>query len=125
MNKTESKLYSAPLQRLVNFGLAPTIERIDRYTTDMTEVQFLDDEKTQDAVVRNFEIIGEACNNITKKHPDFAALHNAIPWGFAYEMRHALAHGYHKVDFEIVWNTIHGNLYSLSDQVKGILETMK
>ena len=101
------------------------IKRIDCYTTDMTEVQFLNDEKTQDAEVRNFEIIGEACNNITKKHPDFAARHNEIPWGFAYEMRNALAHGYHKVDFEIVWNTIHGNLYSLLTQVKGILDKIK
>jgi uncharacterized protein with HEPN domain len=36
------------------------IERIHRYVEDMSEVNFLDDEKTQDAVVRNFEIIGEA-----------------------------------------------------------------
>lgn len=120
MSKTDHLRISEYLYHIVE-----AVERIDRYTANMTEVQFLDDEKTQDAVVRNFEIIGEACNNITKKHPDFAALHNKIPWGFAYEMRNALAHGYHKVDFEIVWNTIHRNLYSLLDQVKDILETMK
>ncbi len=65
------------------------IERIKRYTVGMAEIQFFNDEKTQDAVVRNFEIIGEACNNITKKHPEFAAQYNEIPWGFAYEMRNA------------------------------------
>lgn len=67
--------------------IADAIERIDRYVTDMSEFEFLEDEKTQDAVVRNLEIIGEACNNISKKYPDFAVKHAEIPWGFAYEMR--------------------------------------
>lgn len=96
------------------------IHRIERYTADMTELTFLSDEKTQDAVVRNFEIIGEACNNIIKKHPEFASQHSEVPWGFAYEMRNALAHGYHKVDFEIVWQTIHANLHVLLAQVEHV-----
>jgi len=100
------------------------VQRIDRYTAGMTEVQFLDDEKTQDAVVRNFEIIGEACNNISKKHPAFATLHAHIPWGFAYEMRNALAHGYHKVDFEIVWKTIHSDLHALMKNVEQIRRSL-
>jgi uncharacterized protein with HEPN domain len=120
MRKKEQLRVSEYLRHIIE-----AIERIDRYTENMTKMQFLDDEKTQDAVVRNFEIIGEACNNITKKHPQFVTQHSEIPWGFAYEMRNALAHGYHKVDFEIVWNTIHGNLYSLLDQVKRISETIK
>jgi len=91
----------------------------------MTEAIFLDDEKTQDAVVRNFEIIGGACNNISKKHPEFASQHAEVPWGFAYEMRNALTHGYHKVDFEIVWNTIHINLHVLLAQIESVLESMK
>jgi uncharacterized protein with HEPN domain len=100
------------------------IHRIERYTEDMTELAFLDDEKTQDAVVRNFEIIGEACNNIIKKHPEFAARHAEVPWGFAYEMRNALAHGYHKVDFEIVWKTIDADLQTLLAQVEHALNSI-
>lgn len=120
MSKTEKLRILEYLRHIIE-----AIERIDRYTEDMTEVQFLEDEKTQDAVIRNFEIIGEACNNISKKYPEFASQHNEIPWGFAYEMRNALAHGYHKVDFEIVWKTIHGNLDLLLDQVKHVLETVQ
>jgi hypothetical protein len=45
------------------------IRRIHLYIEDMTEVQFLEDAKTQDAVIRNFEIIGEACRNIDSHHP--------------------------------------------------------
>ena len=49
------------------------IERIDRYLSDTDEVAFLNDQKTQDAVVRNFEIIGEAAHNIELNHSAFAA----------------------------------------------------
>ena len=71
----------------------------------------------QDAVIRNLEIIGEACNNVTKSHPEFAAQHAAVPWGFAYEMRNALAHGYFNVDLAIVWQTIQNDLPPLLRQI--------
>ena len=71
------------------------------------------DRKTQDAVIRNLEVIGEACNNVTKNHPDFAAQHATVPWGFAYEMRNALAHGYFNVDLAIIWQTIQNDLPAL------------
>jgi len=91
----------------------------------MTEVMFLGDEKTQDAVIRNFEVIGEACNNVSKKYPEFAAQNAEVPWGFAYEMRNSLAHGYHKVDFEIVWKTIHTDLHLLLAQIESVVEKTK
>lgn len=80
---------------------------VETYVEDMDETGFLNDKKTQDAVIRNFEIIGEACNNVRKHHPEFIKRHEEIPWGVAYEMRNALAHGYFKVDLQVVWNTIH------------------
>lgn len=51
------------------------IERIDRYVDGLDERAFLNNQLVQDAVTRNFEIIGEASNNIEKHHPDFAAAH--------------------------------------------------
>ncbi len=69
------------------------------------------------AVIRNLEVIGEACNNVTKNHPDFAAQHANVPWGFAYEMRNALAHGYFNVDLAIVWQTIQNDLPALKLKV--------
>ena len=56
------------------------IERIDSYLTDTDEVAFLNDRKTQDAVIRNFEIIGEAAHNIESCHAAFATAHPDIPW---------------------------------------------
>lgn len=76
---------------------------VQDYTAGMDLTAFVADRKTCDAVIRNLEIIGEACNNIAKNHPDYAAQHANVPWGFAYEMRNALAHGYFTVDLAIVW----------------------
>ncbi len=73
--------------------------------------------KTPDAVIRNLEIIGEAARNIERNHAAFAAQHADVPWGIAYEMRNALAHGYFKVDFEIVWRTIENDLPGLEKKI--------
>jgi uncharacterized protein with HEPN domain len=96
------------------------IERINRYSNGMDEEEFLLDEKTQDAVIRNFEIIGEASRNIERYHPVFAAEHSDIPWGIAYEMRNALAHGYFMVDMGIVWKTIQNDLPGMAEQIENI-----
>jgi uncharacterized protein with HEPN domain len=79
----------------------------------MDEMTFLGNKLVQDAVIRNFEIIGEASNNIDKRFPEFVAAHPAIPLTSAYQTRNALAHGYFKVDFEIIWKTIHRDLPDL------------
>lgn len=98
------------------------IERIHLYVEDMSEVGFLEDRKTQDAVIRNFEIIGEASRNIERYHAKFASTHQELPLGFAYEMRNALSHGYFKVDLEIVWKTIHADLPGLHAQIRKLLD---
>lgn len=93
--------------------IVEAIDRIDRYVADMTELSFLSDEKTQDAVVRNFEILGEAANSIEKLHPAYAKEHADVPWALMYTMRNRVAHGYFKVDYELVWKTIHADLPEL------------
>lgn len=97
------------------------IERINRYTEDMDEQAFLSNPMVQDAVIRNLEIIGEASHNIETHYPEFAAGHPGLPLAFAYQMRNAIAHGYFKVDFEIVWNTIGRDLPGLYVQVQNAL----
>ena len=102
-------------QRLADYlaHILEAIERIENYVSDMDEVTFLDNKLVQDAVIRNFEIIGEASHNIEKHFPDFVATHPELPLASAYQMRNAIAHGYFKVDFEIVWKTIHRDLPGL------------
>jgi uncharacterized protein with HEPN domain len=113
-------------QRLADYlgHILQAIERIGRYTEDLGEVAFLEDEMAQDAVIRNFEIIGEASHNIEVHFPEFAQAHPELPLAFAYQMRNAVAHGYFKVDFEIVWKTLHNDLSGLYAQVREALQEL-
>lgn len=97
------------------------IDNIQTYTAGMDLAAFMVDRKTQDAVIRNLEVIGEACNNITKNHPSFAAEHSAVSWSFAYEMRNALSHGYFSVDLVILWQTIQGDLPQMKRQISALV----
>ncbi len=110
---------SAP-QRLTDYlsHILEAIERIEEYVADMDEMTFLGNKLVQDAVVRNFEIIGEASHNIEKRFPEFLVRHSELPLSSAYQMRNAVAHGYFKVDFEIIWRTIHRDLPYFYSQVK-------
>jgi uncharacterized protein with HEPN domain len=106
-------------QRVADYlgHILQAIDSIRDYTSDATVDGYLGDRKTQDAVVRNLEVIGEASNNIVKHHPEFAAAHPDVPWRFAYEMRNALSHGYFTVDHTIVWQTIQHDLPALHAQL--------
>jgi uncharacterized protein with HEPN domain len=107
-------------QRLDDYlaHILEAIERIEHYVTDLDEMAFLNNLLVQDAVIRNFEIIGEASNNIEKRYPEFVRLHPELPLTSAYQMRNAMAHGYFKVDFELVWKTISNDLPTFYKLVK-------
>jgi uncharacterized protein with HEPN domain len=96
------------------------IDNIQTYTMGMDLAAFMADRKTQDAVIRNLEVLGEACNNVVKNHPAFASSHASVPWGFAYEMRNALSHGYFAVDLAIVWRTVQNDLPGLRAQIASL-----
>lgn len=101
------------------------IERINRYSEEMVDADFLGNEMVQDAVIRNFEIIGEASHSIEVCFPEFAASHPELPLAFAYQMRNAVAHGYFKVDMEIVWKTIVDDLPQLAVLVGEVINSLK
>ncbi len=101
--------------------IVEAIDRIHRYVEQTSEEAFLQDEKTQDAVVRNFEVVGEAAHNVEKLHAEFAQQHADVPWTLMYTMRNRVAHGYFKVDYELVWKTIHADLPVLRRQVAGLI----
>jgi uncharacterized protein with HEPN domain len=81
------------------------VHRAFMYVEGMTETQFLNDAKTQDAVIRNFEIIGEACHKIELQHPDYASEHQKSLGDS--RTRCAMHCSWIFVDFEIVWRTLH------------------
>ena len=79
------------------------IAHIDAYITNMTFDAFETDTKTQDAVVRNLEIIGEAVKRLPD---DFRTAHPDVAWHPAAAMRDFLIHEYPEVDVKAVWDTI-------------------
>jgi uncharacterized protein with HEPN domain len=111
-------------QRLQDYleHILEAIKRIEDYCADIDELGFINSQLIQDAVIRNFEVIGEASKNIERHFPEFLAQHPDLPLLVAYEMRNALAHGYFKVDMQIVWKTIEINLPNLQTQITKIIE---
>lgn len=71
-------------------------EKIQRYTDGMSFDQFTLDEKTADAVVRNFEVIGEAANRLPA---DFKAQHPHIDWDRIRGFRNRIVHDYFGIDY--------------------------
>jgi uncharacterized protein with HEPN domain len=106
-------------QRLQDYleHILEAINRIQDYCADIDEAGFLESHLIQDAVIRNFEIIGEASKNIDHLFPEFASSNPDLPLLIAYEMRNVLAHGYFKVDLQIVWKTIEMDLPMIQEQV--------
>jgi len=99
------------------------IRRIDHYTTNIDEIEFLNNELIQDAVIRNIEILGEAARNIDRNHSDFSETHSEIPWRDIYQMRNQVSHGYFAVDLEIIWNTLQRDLPELKQQIERLVST--
>lgn len=110
-------------QRLADYldHIAQAIERIESYLQDCDQLSFVASTMIQDAVIRNFEIIGEASKNIERIFPEFVKLHPDVPFLDAYEMRNALSHGYFKVDLDLLWNTIEKDLPYLKEQIQVLL----
>jgi uncharacterized protein with HEPN domain len=87
--------------------LLQAIARIQRYTADLTLDTFSADEKTVDAVVRNFQVLGEAARHVP---PDVQNKYPEVPWAIMQGMRNILVHDYFKVKVDIVWRTIQADL---------------
>ena len=97
------------------------IHRLNAYATGLDRLAFDTDTRTQDAVIRNLEVIGEAARNIQQHDPGFVAAHPEVPWALASRMRNALSHGYADIDLGTVWNTARTNLPQLERQLFAIL----
>lgn len=73
--------------------------------------------RTYDAVIRNFEIIGEASNRLSD---EFKNKHSTIDWFRIIGFRNRIVHDYMGIDYQIVWNIIQNDLEKLTNQIKKI-----
>ncbi|NCV86346.1 MAG: DUF86 domain-containing protein [Oxalobacteraceae bacterium] len=101
---------------LIN-DILDSCNKILQYTSYMSFEEFLKDSKTIDAVIRNFEIIGEAANRL----PDeFKEEYPSIDWHKIRGFRNRIVHDYMGIDFSIVWDIRNSYLPSLIESLKKI-----
>jgi uncharacterized protein with HEPN domain len=93
-------------------------QKIKRYTKDLDFDAFVSEDKTIDAVVRNFEIIGEAANRVDQ---DFKDSNPEIEWKRIRGFRNRIVHDYFGIDYEIVWNIIETYLDELIEWLNTII----
>ncbi len=96
------------------------IERIQKYTQGMSYEEFSSDSKTIDAVVRNFEVLGEAAGHVPA---EIQKAHPHLPWSKIRGMRNLLAHEYFGVSDSILWTTATVDINQLLPPLKAILAT--
>jgi uncharacterized protein with HEPN domain len=95
------------------------IGKIGQYTSGMSYQEFLQDSRTQDAVVRNLEVLGEAARRIP---PDIQERYPEIPWAQLVGLRNRLIHGYFLVDYGIVWEIVQDELPQLRRELEQIMQ---
>jgi uncharacterized protein with HEPN domain len=102
--------------------MSACISRIKEYTDGIDEDGFLNNNLIQDAVIRNFEIIGEAAK---KLNADFRSKYFEIEWKKIAGMRDKLIHDYIGVDLWAVWGVVENIIPTLENQIEDILKKEK
>lgn len=101
--------------------IAEALSAIEEYTTGLDFESWNRDRKTIDAVIRNFEIIGEAAANVPE---EIQNRYNDLPWIQLKGIRNVLIHEYFGVDTEILWKTIREDLPILRNKIQAILASL-
>lgn len=103
-----------PSDRAYVLHILDAIGEIEEYVAGMTWDDFLDDSKTQSAIVRQLEIIGEASKHLSESYRQSKPL----PWKDIAGMRDKLIHHYFDVDMETVWVTATTDIVTMGDALR-------
>lgn len=99
--------------------IVEAISNVQSYISDLSFDDFMNDQKTKDAVVRNFEIIGEAANKLPKTFQD---QNKQIDWAGIIGFRNILVHDYFGIDYEILWTIVSDHLSKLKSDLSLLLK---
>lgn len=100
--------------------IADACKKIISYVEGKDESDFKSDNLTQDGVIRELEIIGEAAKHLSS---DFVVEHREVDWPHIQGMRNVIIHEYFQVDYEIVWTTAKTDIPKLLLQIEKIIKT--
>jgi uncharacterized protein with HEPN domain len=75
------------------------------YMEGLDKESFMSDKRTQQAVIMNLVILGEAATKIMEHYPVFVEDHPHIAWKNMKGMRNRVAHGYFDINLDVVWDT--------------------
>ena len=90
------------------------------FVEGLNKEEFLEDKRTQQAVIMNIVIIGEAATKAMETYSEFVQTHPEIPWRSMRGMRNRIAHGYFDINLDVVWETVQNALPELLKQLNGI-----
>ena len=95
-----------------------SIEAIEQYLSSISESEFIADQMLMDAVIRRFEIIGEAASHISQQFKD---MHPQIEWRLMSDMRNKLIHEYFGASASLIYAASRINLPELKSKILSIL----
>lgn len=90
------------------------------FVEGMPKEDFLEDKRTQQAVVMSLIIIGESAKKIIEGYGEFAEKYTEVPWHNMRGMRNRIAHGYFDINFDVVWDTVQTALPALLKQLNAL-----
>lgn len=92
------------------------------YVEGINKDDFLVDKRTQQAVILNIVIIGEAATKLLQSYGEFLGRHPELPWQSMKGMRNRIAHGYFDINLDVVWDTTQTALPQLLEHLPSIRE---
>jgi uncharacterized protein with HEPN domain len=90
------------------------------YVQQLSKQDFIADERTQQAIILNLIIIGEAATKLLQGFSDFLDKHPEVPWRSMKGMRNRVAHGYFDINLDLVWDTVQVALPELLEQLRSV-----
>jgi uncharacterized protein with HEPN domain len=108
-------------ERVYLTHMIDAIRAVKRYLDNVPEAEFRSNEMLQDAVIRQIQVLGEACKRLSA---ELKEAHADIPWRDIAGMRDKLVHDYFGVDVETVWLTARDDLPELLERLEAIDRTM-
>ena len=105
---------------LLLYDIFQSVEKIEEFTRGISFVQMMADERTKDAILRNLQVLGEASKNLPES---LIADHPEVDWSGLAGVRDIVTHQYFRVDWQLLWISVHEELPVLKIQIRKLMIT--